>query len=142
MTATDIEALLNEAIVAVLDIDAGVVAITGRPSGNILPMQDVGTLGLPVLLYLLIDLASNGSAGDTRLALFQFSAIAEGNDAASTTAALMERIELALTEPALAAQGLDACPYGRPRRRRIAADADASRAVARADMDFTLLVTK
>lgn len=139
--STDLENRLNAALVGALDTDAGVVALTGRASGNLLPMSDIGAAQLPALMYLLLDLTPNGAAGDTRLATYQITAIADGDGAQSMTAALLQRVELAVTEPALRAQGIDACPSGRPHRRRVPIDSDATRALARADLDFILRVT-
>lgn len=141
--ATDIEQRLAEALVAIVDADAGVQGLTGRTVGNLVPWQTAGRIVYPVLLYQMVQLAETGGAGDTRTALVQVTALAEGNDAGSTARALMERVELGVTQPLLAAQGIDAAPTRRLRRQvSIDPRQDGSRGIARADMDLTLYLTK
>lgn len=138
---TDLEDKAARALVAILGSDAGVQAITGRTTGNVLAWDGYSDAALPVILYQFIDGEEIGGAGDNRFFVYQLTAIAEGDGARSKSAALVERIELGVTEPALAAQGLNACPLRR-RRRTVPMDADASRGLARSDIDLTLWLTK
>lgn len=138
---TDIEDRTARALVAILNADAGVQAITGRTRRNLVAWGDVNDAELPVLAYQFIDGEEIGGAGDNRFLNYQITAIADGDGARSMTAALMERIELGITEPLLAAQGLDACPLRR-RRRSVPMEGEASRGTNRADIDLTLWVTK
>lgn len=138
---TDLEDRTARALVAILNADAGVQAITGRTSGNVVAWKNANDAELPVIAFLFLDGEEIGGAGDNRFFNYQLTAIAEGDGARSMTAALMERIELGITEPLLAAQGLDACPLRR-RRRSVPEDGEASRGIERADIDLTLWVTK
>lgn len=141
--ATDLEQRLVEGLVAILNADAGVRALTGRTEGNLLPFGTAEVVPYPVLLYQVVQIAETGGAGDTRNALVQITALAEGNNAGATARALIERVELGVTQPLLAATGLDAAVVRRFRRSLpIEATADGSRGIARADIDLTLYVTK
>ena len=142
MPATDLEQRIIEAIVAVLDLDAGVQAITGRLTGNILPWQDSEALTYPVLLYQVPTIDPYGGAGDTRLAEVQLTAVADGEGAGATTRALLERVELGLTQPLLEAQGLDAAVIRSRRRGATPEGSTGSRGTTRADIILTVYVTK
>ncbi len=92
-------------------------------------------------MYEVVSIDEIGGAGLNYLANYRLTAIAEGNGARSMTAALLERVRFGLTQPLLAAQGLDACPQGLWRRGRIPLQPDTSRALAGGVIDISLLVT-
>lgn len=142
MASTDIEQRIVEAVVAILEADAGVQAITGRTLENILPWQDSEALTYPVLLYLVPTINPYGGAGDTRLAEMQITAVADGEGAGATTRALLERVELGLTQPLLAAQSLDAAVIRSTRRGATPEGSTGSRGTTRADIILTIYVTK
>lgn len=139
---TDIEDRLARGLVAILNADPGVQAITGRTTGNVVAWSADVTAALPVIAYQLVELVEIGGTGDNRDAEYQLTAIAEGNGARSMVAALLERIEQALTWAAFDAQGLDALVRRRRRRVVPATDSEASRGLARADLDLTIWITK
>lgn len=112
--ATDIGQKLDEAMVAILSADAGIQGLAERSDALVIPWGDFGKAKLPVILFKRVDLVDEGGLGDTRSASYDFTAVAETRGGQAMVNALAERCEKALTQPALAAQGLDATPRRRP----------------------------
>lgn len=143
MPTTDIEQRTIEAVTDILDDDAGVQAITGRTTKNCLPQHSLTQAQLPVLTYFVVGTQEIGGTGDNRLITIQWSAYAEGDGADATARALLERIELGLTQPLMAAKGLDGMPYPGGRRRYPGPiDPEISRALVRLNLDQDFWVTK
>jgi hypothetical protein len=144
VTATDLVHRVCAAIVAILDGDAGVQAITGSASGNVMrwgaPSRDVVQ---PRLLYMPLTGSPVGGTGDTRDVAVQLTAVAAGAGAQAKCYALIERVELAIDFAALDAQGLDAIPLDRLfRRYEGPVDPEGGEEQARADVDILIRVTK
>ena len=138
--ATDIVQRTAEAIVAILDTNAPVVAITGRANGNIVPFDDLADAPLPIISYIDVTSATAGGIGDTRRVIIQFTVA--GNTKAIANA-LLEAVENAFgLSSNFYAVGLDACldPGSRPIRRGTPGDTEEG--YFSADMDVTLIVTK
>jgi hypothetical protein len=146
MTTTDIVERACEAVVAILDTDAGIVALTGRANGNIVAWNALADAALPCLAYQFVNSASGWAIGDTRRLRFDVSCHADGNDAQAVAHALAERVELALTATALLAQGLDACadPDSRPWNRAFQPEDETAgvRGLTQATVEVVLVVTK
>lgn len=102
---------LRVALVAIVSASAAMQAIANRVDNLLLAWSnlDVDQL-LPATAYDLVGFAQTGKDNDTRAGTVRFSAFAQGNGALATTEAMLEAIELAVTAPALLAQGLDATP--------------------------------
>ena len=132
--ATDLLQRVKEAIVAILDTAAGIVAITERPDGNIVPWKDLSDATLPVLAYFIVTANEIGGIGDTRQVDIQFTASASDD---SVVNALLEQVELTFVEPAFAAQNLNA--YVSSRSRQPSPDEED---VQRGDLDISIIVTK
>lgn len=126
------------AIVAVVSANTDIQQITGRAEGNITAWNAAMLNELPIIAYRFVVATQTGSQGDTREALFTFSAIAR--DEAEVNA-LLNVLETILWAPALAAQEppLDAV-FMNPVRREIPWDTDVD--AYRGDLEMTLLVTK
>lgn len=139
MPTTDIVQRTRNALVAILDTNAAVVAITGRANVNVVPYDDLAEIAVPILAYLDVTASNAGGIGDTRRVVIQFTAAAASEDVAN---ALLETVENSLTPQAFTAAGLDACidPENRPMRRGKAGDTEEG--YFEADVDVTLLVTK
>lgn len=139
MPTTDIIQRTSDALVAILDTNAAVVAITGRANVNIVPYDDIADVTVPILAYLDVTGANAGGIGDTRRVVFQFTAAASSKAIAN---ALLEAVENGLTPQAFTAAGLDACidPANRPTRR--GKPGDTEEGYFEADVDVTLIVTK
>lgn len=137
----DVERQLGNAVVAILTAHAGVQAITGRTSRNIVPDDDIGAAALPCFSYLLVTSEEVGGTGDNRAFTLQLSAFAEGPNAKATTQDLVELAETALSVTAFAAQGVDAMIL---RRRRYGGpvDQNGTQRRARSSMDASGLITK
>lgn len=117
MAPTDIGQKLDEALTKIVRADASIQQLCERTERLVIPWGDFGTAKLPVVLYQRVDLSERGGLGDTREAIYDFTAVAEGEGGRALANALIERVELAITQPAMAAQGLDASPVGAWRRR-------------------------
>lgn len=144
MPTTDIEERVVEAFTAIVAADAGLQALFGRSSQIVYPWDDSNWSAiLPVLVYAVIVHQESGGVGDNRLLTIQATVFAQGNNARALCSAAMERLEIAVTEPAFVAQNLDAAPMpGRRRRYRAPIPPEESRDLRRADMDLTIWVTK
>lgn len=117
MAPTDIGQKLDEALVAILRADAGIQQLAERTEKLVRPWGEFGGSALPVILYQRVTLEEVGALGDTRRAFYDFTAVAEGEGGRAMVNALIERVEIAITQPALAARGMDAAPMGIWRRR-------------------------
>lgn len=117
MAPTDIGQKLDEAITKILRADTGIQGLCDRTDRLVVPWGEFGSAKLPVILYQRVDLAERGGLGDTREAMYDLTPVAEGEGGRALVNALTERCEIALSQPALAAQGLDASPVGAWRRR-------------------------
>jgi hypothetical protein len=139
--ATDIEQLCRNAITAILDADTGIQAITKRATNNCIPFRTGSApTKLPVLLLAFLTLNPVGGAGDNRRARYQLTAVTKGEGADSVANALMERVEIALSQPNLALQSIDG--YVESTSRRRVPPEDVEGITGRADIDVTLIVTK
>jgi len=138
---TDIVQDTNEAVVAILNADAGIQAITNRTTGNVRPWKHVADEELPILLYHFVVGTEEGGSGDNRLFQYQITAYAKGPNTGSVVNNLLERVELGLTEPLLAAQGLDAAPMRRTRT-AVVIERDGTRELTRGDIDVEIWATK
>jgi hypothetical protein len=118
-TPTDIGALLDRALVAILSGDVTIQQLCARRDELVIPFDDFGTASLPGFLYFRSDLRQLGGIHDTRDGSYDLTAVAEGEGSKALANALIERAELVLTEPALRALGLDAAPTGAWTRRPI-----------------------
>lgn len=145
--ATDLLERCARAIVAVLDTNAQISAITGRDEANILPWDAEMETETPMVAYRDTIATRGGAApatGDSREVMFLFSAVAPTE---SECNALLEVIEGGHAPPkivwatALAALNppLDGYFYN-PVRRNVGWDSDADG--YRKDLEFTLVVTK
>lgn len=134
--SVDFEEGINEAIVAVLDTLPAIVALTGRSNGNVIPFDDLAEPVSPAIEYLVITTVEIGGIGDTRRAYVQFTASAEGKDAAN---ALLHEVEVGLNAVNLLAVGLDACPM---ERTRTGVPGRASDGTSSATLEMTLIVTR
>jgi hypothetical protein len=144
MAGEDKIELLDYAIVAILDTAPAIVALTGRPSQNVLPWHRVTAEAVPCLAFEVISVPPYPGEYGTVQPLYQFTAVAAGPNARRTVHRLLGAVETLLTEPALRDEGLDACPMpGRPpsrgpMRSEAVAGTDA---VPAQDLDFALLYT-
>ena len=136
MPTTDIIQRTAEALVAILDTDAGVVALTGRANGNIVPFDDSADAPLPIISYIDVTGTIAGGIGDTRRVIVQFT-VAGGTKAIVN--AILEAVENALTTTNFYAVGLDAYMQNFLRR---GTPGDTEEGYFSADMDVTLIVTK
>jgi len=119
-----------EAMVAILDAAPSIAALTGRELGNIVPLEDEADNPTPILVYEFVDMERTGGSGDTREVIIDLHAVGTTKALAN---ALLDAAEQLLTQPALAARGLDACPLRVVRR-----DVDARSALD----EHTFLVTQ
>lgn len=127
---------IKEVIVAVLDTNAAVVALAGRPNGTVIPYDDLGDPVIPGIEYAVISIVQIGGIGDTRRALITFTASAELESDAN---ALLDAVEKNLTCPNMAVAGLDAYPQ---EINRTGIPGRASDGTSSANLDMTLIVTK
>lgn len=116
--ATDLIQKVREAIVAILDTHASIVAITGRGSENLVSWETLGESSpttVPVLAYLFVVATELASDGDTREVLFQLTADAPKE---SQRHELLGAVESILDQPAFLAlsPALDAFEVRRVRR--------------------------
>lgn len=102
---TDPVQQLSEAIVAIVDTDAAIVAITGRASGNIVRWKRRKATAMPRLAYLVGPTEIAGGLGET----YDVDGLLRGEaaSAAQANALLRAAVEL-LTPMAFEALGCDA----------------------------------
>jgi hypothetical protein len=134
--ANDFVQSVRDAIIAVLDTDSAIVAITGRSNGNVIPFDDLGESTLVGIEYMVVSAVMIGGIGDTRRVLVTFAASAELEADAN---ALLDLVEKKLTCPAMEAAGLDAYPQ---EFSRTGIAGRASDGTSSASLDVTLIVTK
>lgn len=140
MATTDPMHALWEALVSIAGADAGVAGVTGRATENLLPWEDVGTNPpLPGLAGKLLSAPEIGGVGVNWTVTIRFSAHAAGDGALRKVRELCSAWVAAVTQPALAARGVDALVL-RVQRDEPPVDPEQTRALARADvtMDFWL----
>lgn len=147
MPTTDLVQKTAEAIATILDTLAGIVAITGRASGNIMTWDALrDSTPMPALAYQFSGSLPGFGDKDTRILTFSIAAFAEGNGAQATVNALIEQVELGLTHTALTAQGLDACPdpTSRPWPRALFPIEEGAgvRGLVQATVDVSVVITK
>jgi hypothetical protein len=133
---------LREAIVAVLDTRAELVAITGRALNNIVAWGGLGELSdddraAGILAFQVIDATDLAADGKPRRAIVQFGAVAAEESTANEMLGVVENVFdapafLALVPP------IDAWAENRSRRPM---PFDDDEELARADLDVTLTVT-
>lgn len=139
----DIEQRTVEVVTGIVAADLGVATITGRSDKNCIPQSAMVNAALPVITYLVVNHAETGGLGDNRLITIQWSAYADGNGAEAAARALIERLEVGITQPSMAAAGLDGCPMPGGRRRYPGPiDPEDSRGLVRFNMDQDFWVTK
>jgi hypothetical protein len=90
--AEDLIQVTREAIVAVVDSHADIVAITGRDAENIVAWNPDAPVERPVVAYQFITGSQRAADGDTRSLLFQFSASAHTEAEANELLGVVERI--------------------------------------------------
>lgn len=141
MPATDPIERMREGLVAVLDTDAGIVALTGRANGNIVPWQDTVEPNTdPHIRYAVIAATRSGEQpGEFWRVILQASAFASAG--ASETGALCEAIQAAATAARFAALAspVDVHVTGLDRRGPFF---EATPRLWRSDLDLAFLVKK
>lgn len=142
MTTTDIDQLCRDAITSILDADAGVRAITGRTTKNCVPSRDGISIAEPVITLQFLGMTEIGGAGDNRRPRYRLTCWARGNGAQRKANDLAERIEQAITQPALSAAGINGYPLTRSRSSGPLPETPSGETVGRADLDLTLIATK
>lgn len=144
--ATDVIQRFVEAAVAVLRAYAPLKAELGRSDRVVTPWQPLDAAPLPVLFYTPVLATQFGGVGDTRVVQVQFTAVADGPGSQAKANAIMEHVENALTQPALAGQSVDAAPRAPWSRRYVApygtVERDGGRGLSRSDLDATFIITK
>ncbi len=118
----DAEELLRGAFASIADADATIGGITGRATLNLVELENLGKVPLPVITMLLVGMEDVGGAGDTWETAWQFDAYAQETDEGDQDAGLvcsnlLNALQAALTWTALDAASVDAVP-SRPRARR------------------------
>lgn len=136
---TDIIERAMIALVAVLDANVDIAAITGKANGNVTAWAQETPTDMPVLVYRYIVATPGGGAiGDTREIQWSFSAVAATESVANAMLEVVEKVQWA---PVLAALNPPLNGYMfNPVRRPIPWDSDAD--ASRADLELTLIVTK
>ena len=141
--ATDVVQRFVEATVSILRANTTIQGLLGRTTGMVRAWGDIAEAQLPVIAYLMVVAGRGGPVGDTRRVQIQFSALVEGDGAAAKCNALLEALELALTQPLYAAAGLDAAPIpGASTRLPGDVEREGPRSLWRADVDMEFMVTK
>lgn len=79
---------VREAVVAILDTHASVVALTGRASGNVVPWDDLGDGHVPAIAYQFVA-DDFGPIENSRAIQMQFTAVASSETAANELIALV-----------------------------------------------------
>lgn len=127
---------LREAIVAIVDTNADVQALTGRANGNIVSWDTLSTDTLPVVAYQFIT-SHDGPSPMLRGYDFQFTAVAATESAANALIGVVSSLFSASAFAALAVP-VDAAldPDPGPVRRSVPYDDDA--VAYRADVDLTI----
>ena len=106
----DATGLLLEAILAILNADAGVQAACGRATECAVAWDDFDLSRDPLPILVVEDLGEGGSfLEDSDRVVFLVAGMAAGAEADAITGALMSAVAAALTTPALTTRGLDAC---------------------------------
>ena len=133
--STDHLQRVRVALVAVATADAGVQAVTGRATRNLVAWRDLGAApALPVAAYHVVTAVPLG-AGWWR-ATVQITAAAATEEQAN---ALLAALSAALTAPAFAALPTPLDAYRESdREARRAVDYDTDEGAARADLDVSL----
>jgi hypothetical protein len=134
--AADFVQTVREAVIAVLDTQSTIVALTGRANGNVIPFDDLGDVVVMGIEFMVVSAVMIGGIGDTRRVLLTFTASAPLEADAN---ALLDLVEKKLTCPAMEAAGLDAYPE---EFSRTGIAGRASDGTSSANLDVTLVVTK
>lgn len=140
MATTDPIHALWEALVTIAGANPGITTATGRATENLVPWEDVGRdTPLPGLAGKVIAAPEIGGTGTNWTVTIRFSAHAAGNGSLRKVRELSAAWVAAVTQPALAALGVDALVLRAPRDEP-PVDPEQTRAIARADvtMDFWL----
>lgn len=130
---------IREAIVAILDTNAAIVALTSRANGNVVAWSDLADTVKPCIAYLVVALTKVDGSADQRRAVVQFTAVAEQE---STANELIAAVDAALTTLAFAALASPLAAIRLPleeSERSHLFDFDAD--VERADLDAVLHIT-
>ena len=138
MPPTDIVERAIQAVVAVIDSNNDISAITEKASDNVIAWNADLDAEPPVIAYRAVVATVTGSPGDTREIIFNFTAVAEAESMANELLAVLDsRI---LWAPALAALSPPLDGYmTNPVRRGIPWDSDED--FYRADLELTLVCT-
>lgn len=133
----------RRAVTAIVDDDTAVQALTGRSGRNCVPFRSGQRVDQPVVLLAQLPITPIGGVGDNRRVRFQFTCLGTGTGAQDTADSLARAVERAITQPALAAQGVNGFPAMVPTRTSAGEieGAGSSEQLARADLDLTLIVT-
>lgn len=149
--ATDIEERFAQGAVAIIEGLASLQTIMGRSSNLIVAWEDwqrvPEDVDFPVIAYDLTVHREIGGAGDNRRIVLTLSCFdhehgsAQAMDPKQRTRQMVEAIELGFTQPALAAQGLDACVVRRERP-PVPPDLDGTEGLARSTIALDCWITK
>lgn len=127
---------LLAAIVAIVNADTGMAALTGRTAGagsrQIVTWSDLDDAPDTVVAYLMLGAAVTGADNDTRRPQVRFSCFAKD---LQTAYGLADRLEAILTAPALQAQGVDVTPLY-PEQLDNSQLEDVARLVRRVDLEI------
>ena len=99
--------LVKRAIVAIVDTDATIVTLCGRPNGNIAQGFLEARTAPPAILFQCIGFGQVGEDRDAREGLVQFTIVTDDDDIGGQ---ILKRLEDILTAPNLYTAGIDAAP--------------------------------
>lgn len=105
---TDFLTLLRRTLVSAIDTASGLVAATGRASGNVVAWESRADAVRPCVAYRVEDVQRSGGVGDTRRCRILWRAIANEEEAAHD---LLGAVDEALTWTALDAAAPQADAY-------------------------------
>lgn len=133
----DVKQIVINGMKTVLDAHATLVALTGRPNGNVVPWEDIASTALPAIAVSVEEVREIGGARDNRH--LDILAAAFGYDLEKVNA-MAEFLEDNLTQPQLEAAGLDAIILRRTRRAG-PTEKVKDRRVRREDMTLLMWIT-
>jgi len=141
VATTDPVHKLWEALVTIANTNAMITVKTGRATQNLVPWRDIGTPPQPGLVGQLVTAPEIGGVGENYSVVWRFSAFAQGDGALRMARELADLWGRAVTQPALAALGVDAAPMRRRRDGDQPLDPEETRALARQDVTIDFWLT-
>jgi hypothetical protein len=148
---TDVEERVAVGICAIVEAMASLQALMGRGSNLIIARNDWARvpedIPLPLVAYAITSHTEIGGAGDNRRFVVTLDCFAReagagaAMDPKQLTRHMVEALELGITQPALAGQGLDAAPMRRSRP-PVPADPEGTEGLQRSTIEFELWMTK